>query len=73
MPQNHILTGRKVFLPDLFIVKVAVPRGFLWFCKVHKKTPVPASVFYKVTGCRPAALLKDTPLQTFSCESCNRI
>ena len=28
------------------------------FCKLHRKTPVPESLFNKVVGVRPATLLK---------------
>ena len=31
---------------------------FFFFCKIHRETPVPKSLFYKVAGLSPATLLK---------------
>ena len=40
-----------------------------FFGKIHKKTPVPESLFNKVTGLYPATLLKEkTPIEVFSDE-----
>ena len=36
--------------------------------KIHRKSPVPKSLFKKVTGSQSETLLKKTPAQTFSCE-----
>ena len=39
--------------------------------KIHKKTAVPESLFYKVIGFYPATSLKErTPIQVFSDEFC---
>ena len=41
------------------------------FSKIHKKTPVPESLFNKVIGFYPATSLKErTPIQVFSDEFC---
>ena len=41
-----------------------------FFSKIHKKTPVPESLFNKVIGCYPETSLKErrTPIQVFSDE-----
>ena len=39
------------------------------FSKIHRKTPLPETLFNKVTGHYPATLLKEkTPIQVFSDE-----
>ena len=44
---------------------------FFFFCKNHKKTPVPESLFNEVIGLYPATILKErTPAQVFSDEFC---
>ena len=41
------------------------------FCKIHKKTPVPQSLFNKLIGLYPTNLLKErTITQVFSDEFC---
>ena len=45
--------------------------GEIFFCKIHKKTPVLESRFNKVTGLYPANSLKErTPNRVFSDEFC---
>ena len=42
-----------------------------FFCKIHKKTPVPESLFNKVIGLYPAISLKErTPTEVFSDDYC---
>ena len=43
----------------------------MFFCKIHKKTPVPEPLFRKVAGLYSATLLKEKTLtQVFSDELC---
>ena len=50
----------------------ALPKIF--FCKIHKKTPVLESHFNKVTGLYAATSLKErTPTQVFSVEFCESL
>ena len=58
-------------------IKEAASRGVLQkrcsykFRKIHRKTPVPESLFNKVADLRPETLLKkETLAQLFSCEFC---
>ena len=42
-----------------------------FFCKIHKKTPVPESLFNKVVGLYPTTSMKErTPTQVISDEFC---
>ena len=50
------------------VQRSSVKKVFLEICKIHRKIPVPKSLFNKV-GLRPATLLtKETLTQLFSCE-----
>ena len=48
----------KQMCQGLFFIKVAGKRCSQKFRKIHKKTPLPESLFNKVSGLRPATVLK---------------
>ena len=54
--------------------RCSVKKGVLKnFAKIHRKAPVPESLFYKVAGLKPKAcsfIKKETLAQVFSCEFC---
>ena len=45
-------------LIEAVVQRCSVKKMFLEICKIHSKTPVSKSLFKKVTGLRPATLVK---------------
>ena len=55
----------------IFFLDVGAFLHVFFFCKIHKKTHVPDSLFNKIIGVYPATSLKErTPIQVFSDEFC---
>ena len=54
----HALRALVPHLPHALRALMSVKKVFLEFRKIHRKTPVPESLFNKVAGLRPATLLK---------------
>ena len=64
--------GQGVFRTQSNIYYEAFSQNF--FSKIYKKTPVPESLFNKVTGlCSAISLKETTPTQEFSDEFCEII
>ena len=65
------LPEAKVYLePSRTFYNGALLRN-IFFCKIHKKTPVLESQFNKITGLYPASPLKErSPIRVFSDEFC---
>ena len=59
-PENTYCDPLKRILQNTeeVVQRCSVKKCFLKFHKIHKKTPVPESLFKKVAGLKPAILLK---------------